>query len=166
VKIKAIIDGTPVWQYREVTAQSGYCSQNSMIVHLGLGNATKVDSLMIQFPGGGDTTLTDVSIDQQLFVKEGSTTGISSVNSFASLKSYPNPAENNFSVELNVVNSETVTLRLMNVAGTVISEKEVAAKSGKNLFQWNSAETDSLSGIYFLEASGKNWKERTKVTLQ
>ena len=166
VRVKATINGKPVWQYREVTAQSGYCSQNSMIVHFGLGNAATVDSLIIKFLGGGNTTLANIPVDQQLFVKEGSTTGIPSVNSVASLQCFPNPAKKNFSIALNVVNSETVTLRLMNVSGVVISEKEVAAKSGENLFQWNSPETDTLSGIYFLEASGKNWKQRTKIAFQ
>jgi hypothetical protein len=42
---------------------------------------------------------------------------------------------------------------------------DVTANAGKNLYQWNGEELDTLSGIYFLEASGKNWKERTKVSL-
>jgi len=165
VKIKATINGNPVWQYREVTAQSGYCSQNSMIVHFGFGNASAVDSVVVQFPSGIDTVLTGISANQQLFVKEGSTTGIPGVNSMASLQCFPNPAGNNFSIMLNDVNSEMVTLRLLNAAGIIIGEKRVAAKPGMNLFQWNSAETDTLSGIYILEASGKNWSEKTSVSL-
>ena len=125
-----------------------------------------MDSLIIQFPGGADTTLTGISIDQQLFVKEGITTGISPITSPASLRCFPNPAKKSFSIELNVVNAEMVTLRLMNVAGITISERKVSVKSGKNLIQWTSDEADTLRGIYFIEASGKNWKEKTKLTMQ
>jgi len=165
VKIKAIINGNPVWQYREVTAQSGYCSQNSMIAHFGLGSTTNVDSLMVQFPGGLDTVITNISADQQLFVKEGTTTGISSLHPYASISCFPNPTENNFTVVLTLVNAEKVQLRLLNLSGIIVSNKEVDAKAGKNLFEWNSNELDTLSGTYFLEASGKNWKERTKMTI-
>ena len=51
VRVKATLGGASVWQMREVTAQSGYTGQN-LRVHFGLGNATVIDSLRIEWPSG------------------------------------------------------------------------------------------------------------------
>jgi enediyne biosynthesis protein E4 len=59
VKIKAMIDGTSVWQIREVSAQSGYCGQNSMTQHFGLKNAGIIDSLVVLWPSA--VILTDLT---------------------------------------------------------------------------------------------------------
>ena len=53
IKIKATIDGNAVWQMRRIEGQSGYCSQNSLNVHFGVGDATLIDSLVVQWPSGG-----------------------------------------------------------------------------------------------------------------
>lgn len=47
IKIKATIDGNSIWQMRRIAGQSGYCSQNSLNVHFGLGDATMIDSLVV-----------------------------------------------------------------------------------------------------------------------
>ena len=52
VKIKATINGTPKWQIREINAQNGFNSMNSLNVHFGLGNATVIDSMIVKWGGG------------------------------------------------------------------------------------------------------------------
>lgn len=52
VRVKANINGKNVWQMREISAQSGYNCQNSLRVHIGLGNAQRIDSLVIEWPSG------------------------------------------------------------------------------------------------------------------
>jgi hypothetical protein len=128
VKIRSIINGNVVWQYREVTTQSGYCSQNSMNVHFGLGNAATADTLIIIFPGGKDTTITNLAPDQQLFVKEGNLTGIESPSAYASIKCFPNPVEDFFTMEINCLRSELVSFRLMSAAGNVSRRKNPFCK--------------------------------------
>ncbi|MGC4022324.1 MAG: ASPIC/UnbV domain-containing protein [Cyclobacteriaceae bacterium] len=49
-KVKIFSQGK--WQMRELSAQSGYNSQNSLIAHFGIGTATTVDSLVVQWPSG------------------------------------------------------------------------------------------------------------------
>lgn len=63
VRAKATINGASVWQMHEVSAQSGggAGSQNSMKVIFGLGDATIVDSLLIEWPSGFTQVLTNVS---------------------------------------------------------------------------------------------------------
>jgi hypothetical protein len=57
-------------QIREVGSQSSYLSQNSLIQHFGVGNATHVDSLEIIWPSGIEQVLTGVSTNQILTVIE------------------------------------------------------------------------------------------------
>ncbi len=64
VKAKATINGNSMWQYREVSGQNSFDSQNSLRVHFGLGDASTIDSLVIKWPLGGTKILTNVSSNQ------------------------------------------------------------------------------------------------------
>jgi hypothetical protein len=71
VRALAVIGGAPVWQLREISAQDGYCSQNSPIVELGLGDAAQVDSLQIRWPSGAVDLYLDIATNQRLTAVEG-----------------------------------------------------------------------------------------------
>lgn len=70
VKIKATIGGTPRWQMREVTSQSGYAGQSQIDPHFGLGDAVVADSIVINWPSGIVTVLENVPADQFLSIVE------------------------------------------------------------------------------------------------
>ncbi len=61
IKAKAVIDGQPVWQLRQVCGQTGFNAQNSFDVELGLGDAAAVESLCIIWPSGTTDTYTNVA---------------------------------------------------------------------------------------------------------
>jgi hypothetical protein len=61
----------PHQQIDEVRSGGGYCSQNDLRVHFGLGKAEKVDVLEIRWPSGQTDTLKDIKANQVIFVKEG-----------------------------------------------------------------------------------------------
>ncbi len=54
---------------REVHAGSSYLSSEDPRVHFGLGNVAKVDELRVRYPGGGETTLTDVGAGRLVTVR-------------------------------------------------------------------------------------------------
>ncbi len=70
VRAKALINGKSVWQLREISASTGYASQNSIRVHFGFGDAMVIDSLIIEWPGSGNQTLTNVKVNQHLIINE------------------------------------------------------------------------------------------------
>ena len=70
VRLRATIDGTPVWQLREISGQTGNHSQNSLNAHFGLGDAPIVDSVKIEWPSGVVDVLTNVDVNQFLVVTE------------------------------------------------------------------------------------------------
>jgi hypothetical protein len=55
---------------REVGAQGPYLSQNTLVQHVGLGEAESVDSLTVQWPSGGRQVLEEVPVDTLLHVEE------------------------------------------------------------------------------------------------
>jgi hypothetical protein len=67
---KAKINSVDVWQMREITSQSGYSGQNSLIAHFGMGDATAVDSLRIEWPAGKKQWFKNISTNQLLEIKE------------------------------------------------------------------------------------------------
>lgn len=75
VRVKATIGGKSVWQMREISSQSGYNCQNSLRAHFGLGDATSIDSLVIEWPLGTKEEFTNVNIDKQVSFQEPVTKG-------------------------------------------------------------------------------------------
>ncbi|HHT9121736.1 MAG TPA: CRTAC1 family protein [Candidatus Wunengus sp. YC63] len=67
-RIKATT-GTTI-QIREVDGGSGFCSQDSLWVHFGLGSNETIDTLEIQWPGGKVQILNNVTADQILSITE------------------------------------------------------------------------------------------------
>ena len=59
-------------QTREVGGGQGMFSQNSLVLHFGLGGHASVDSLVIRWPRGTVQTLIDVAADQRLILTESS----------------------------------------------------------------------------------------------
>jgi PKD repeat protein len=70
VKIKATISGTPVWQYREINGNQGLRGFNDLRVHFGLGDAAIIDSLIIDWPSGGQTRQTEIAVNQLIQISE------------------------------------------------------------------------------------------------
>ena len=68
VRVLATIGGQPVWQMQEVNG--GYQIQNDLRSNFGLGDATNVDRVLIEWPSGNVQELTDVAADQILTVTE------------------------------------------------------------------------------------------------
>ncbi|MEP7029059.1 MAG: CRTAC1 family protein [Candidatus Eisenbacteria bacterium] len=73
VRLLATIAGSPRWQMREVTGQTGYNSQN-LDQHFGLGDAALADSLVVDWPSGRRDTYALVPVDTLLQVVEGAGT--------------------------------------------------------------------------------------------
>jgi enediyne biosynthesis protein E4 len=60
-----------VRQRQDVVSGAVYCSQNDMTLHFGLGAATKIDKLEIQWPDGMLETVDVPAIDRKLSIVQG-----------------------------------------------------------------------------------------------
>jgi len=59
-------------QTAEIYSGGGYLSQNDLRVHFGLGGASTIDSLVVQWPSGQVDTMTNLAVDKFYSVLEGS----------------------------------------------------------------------------------------------
>lgn len=74
VRIKATIGGAPRWQRRDISAGTSYGGHGALEAHLGLGTATILDTLRVEWPSGLVNVQTGVPVDQLMTVLENSTT--------------------------------------------------------------------------------------------
>lgn len=58
------------WQMRQITAQSGYCGQNSLLAHFGLGSMKKVKRLEVWWPSGKKTIIRRQKADRTITLLE------------------------------------------------------------------------------------------------
>ncbi|MEI2723255.1 MAG: CRTAC1 family protein [Verrucomicrobiota bacterium] len=69
VRVNATIGGTNFWQMREISGQ-GLGLDNGLLAHFGLGDATNVTTLRIEWPSGIVQVVTNVTANQFLTVVE------------------------------------------------------------------------------------------------
>jgi len=67
----AFLTAGKIRQRGDVISGAGYCSQNDMVLHFGLGSATKVDNLEIKWASGTHETVPVSKIDKTITIKEG-----------------------------------------------------------------------------------------------
>ncbi|MEL6672784.1 MAG: FG-GAP-like repeat-containing protein [Bacteroidota bacterium] len=62
IRVKATINGQTYWQIREISGQTGggASAQSTLRAYFGLGDATTIDSLIIDWPSGFVQTMTNV----------------------------------------------------------------------------------------------------------
>ena len=62
-------------QRQDVFSGAIFCSQNDLTLHFGLGAATKIDKLEIQWPDGSTETVAVSAVDKLITLTQGSSEG-------------------------------------------------------------------------------------------
>jgi len=70
VRAQASINGQTFWQMREISCENLWAAQNGLLAHFGLGDATNVTTLRIEWPSGIVQELQNVATNQFLTVVE------------------------------------------------------------------------------------------------
>jgi len=171
VKAKATINGVSVWQYREVLAQNSFNSMNMLNVHMGFGNATVIDSLVIIWPKGLQEVYTNVQPNNFYDATEGQGI-VSGVNNgsyenpeeFRLHQNYPNPFNPKTVIGYDLTKGGKISLKIFDILG-----KEI--KTLVNDFQpagnYNvSFDGEGLSsGTYIYRLSAGEFSLTKKMTL-
>lgn len=118
VKILATINGIPTWQMAQISGQTGYCGQNMLPAHFGLGDATIIDSVYIYWPSGYVDITSNLAINQFITIAEG--TYGNAVSSFVKneLKVVPNPADTFINLGVN----ELAEIQIYNLNGQLVKQ--------------------------------------------
>lgn len=155
VRLKANINGNAVWQMREISAQSSYCGQNDMRAHFGLGNATAIDSIKVQWPSGAVQEFDALSINQFITITEGQ--GITSNKNLLAKSSFaifPNPAENQLRIKGQNLQAGN-TIVFTNSKGDTIYRQEIKKTQEEFIFDLKKIGIHQ-SGNYQISIISKN----------
>ena len=94
IRVKAVINGNAVWQMREISAQTSYNGENDLRAHFGLGNASAVDTILVQWLGGSSEMFAAVACGQFITIKQGQgISGIRNDEAENAFMVYPDPAQ-------------------------------------------------------------------------
>lgn len=152
---KAMIAGKPVWQLRHVSTQTGYAGQNSLIVHFGLKDAAKVDSLKIEWPNGTSQNLTNIFPKQQLkIVENGVVTNIETIQKDnLDFTVYPNPitsVDSSLHIKIGRLPSENsgLELQIHNINGQLVFQKTYENANSNNVLHLNKTNLKLEAGIF------------------
>lgn len=161
VRIKAIINGNPVWQVREVSGQSGYCAQN-LDLHFGLGNASVIDSIRVEWPSNITQHFTGVQVNKIFSINE--TTGIIGINKlnenvpkeFNLYQNYPNPFNPSTKIKFEVKSASFVKIEVFDINGRII-EIIVNGELNPGTYEaeWIAGKYSSGAYFYRMETGGK-----------
>ncbi len=175
---KANISGRAVWQVREISAQTGggFGGQNSLNVAFGLGDATLIDSLRIDWPSGLVQVFTRVRADRFLRITEGQPT-LTAVNpspvtvpeTFVLSQNYPNPFNPETVIRFQVPRRAFVTLRVYNLLGEVVRTLAAGDHApGRYTVTWDGRDEAGrpvASGIYLYQLQADGFTQVRKMTL-
>ncbi|MCB9190680.1 MAG: VCBS repeat-containing protein [Flavobacteriales bacterium] len=125
-RVRVVVDG--VSTVAEVDGGSSHASQNSSIVHFGLGTSTMADSVIVTFPSGIEQYLVDVTANQTVTVVEDVAVGIAGYQTeiefsirYASQKAL-----------LKSAISGQVKVQFLDVSGKLIYEGTIEVVKGLN----------------------------------
>ncbi len=155
---RIIINGSWGKQIRDVQSGTGFGNMSTLNTHFGIGQATTISSVVINWPSGTVDTLYDVTPNTTLFVKEGSTLGTSETKQNQELFTiYPNPVEQiiYFQTKKDFVPNKA---KLQDASGRIILQKELT----KNEITVHHLK----AGLYFLTLKDKNGKEHTQKLIK
>lgn len=164
VKVKANIAGQPVWQMREVSAQSGYCGQNDMRVHVGLGDAVQADSVIIKWPSGHVEYQTKLAADQILHIKESMINQVSDPKVQIQFLIYPNPAYSSVTMQMKTAKVyNNVHCEIANDTGLIVYRMDIEHIDDKWEMLLSLSQLGLSQGTYFVRLYNQQIDETRKL---
>lgn len=156
VRCKAVINGSEIWQTRLVSSQTGYCSQNSLVVHFGLDEATTIDSLQIEWPSGSIEHFENLMSNEFYSIVENQSIGTIGLQEEkeAELRVFPNPSSGRFTIQFPTNIVGPFQLRLVDETGREIMTEKIQIDS--KVRQWTYNDRGIPSGTYTLNVRSES----------
>ncbi len=174
VKVKAVINGVPKWQIREVNAQNSFNSMNMLNVHFGIGNASVLDSVIIKWGGGLTQVFTNTVPNKFYKILEGGSLteiiiGINQISSqvpdkFTLHQNYPNPFNPVTKIKFDIPRSSNVKLTVFDVTGKTVATP-VNGYLNAGTFETDFEGANLSSGAYFYRIEAEGFSATKKMML-
>ncbi len=127
--------GTWGKQIRDIRSGSGFSHQSTLNAHFGIGTADHITQAVIKWPSGIVDRVDNPTINQRRLIVEGSTLGVTKINSDA-FKIYPNPAKDILNITMENGQAEIVSAEIYDLQG-----RKVLTSTPKN----NSLNVENLT---------------------
>ncbi|MEM6800203.1 MAG: FG-GAP-like repeat-containing protein [Bacteroidota bacterium] len=157
------------WIHEYGGGTGSYASQHSKVAHFGLGNAERVDSLIIQWPSGKESIFTELEVNQFLQVLEdGSMTEVEPtqdiINEFRFV-AYPVPTSSQLSIRLFLLRERSLRINLYDLLGRKVANIASGVyPKGANEIEW-AAPSGIPAGHYLLRYEDESRMLSQKIIL-
>lgn len=156
-------------QIREIEGISGGLGQSSQIAHFGVGTASVIDTVYVEWPVSGNVDIfTNIAPNQTMHVNESLPSALN--NSGQILKkyklgqNYPNPFNPTTYIPFTLPKSEHVTIELFDINGQKISTIYNGVRpAGKHVIRFHPSHL--ASGVYFYSLKAGSFKAVHKMML-
>ncbi len=149
-RVEVYVNGNKL--IREIDGGSSHESQNSTIAHFGLANATKADSLVVRWMGGGVQTLYEPEGNQLITVDQAVITGLDASPSLPSVTLYPNPVNHYLKMSVGGFRlAEEVHLEVYSFQGQLVDQLKVKREDIEDSTILWKAPHSLRPGIYFMK---------------
>ncbi len=159
VRISTKIDGETVIQTREISTQTGYCSQNSPTVHFGLKKSINVDTVWIEWPSGIKQKLSGITANQFLQITEPMFSSVTDQKNSDQITISPNPAKDlikiHFSSDLNWNHGK---FELIDSKGKIVYSVEKINLGNQEYFELDTQSLQLKQGSYTLKFSSPQYQ--------
>lgn len=157
---QAVIYSSDQQFLRQVEGGSGAeSSQNAMTLHFGLGEVNRIDSLVVNWMGGGVDRYYDLRVNRRWNVVEGEELAVAPVNPgeinlpshFELTNPYPNPFNSSITISFNLNYASSVTIDIFDMGGRkieMLADQDYSV--GNHSLTWNASQLGS--GNYLIQA--------------
>jgi hypothetical protein len=172
IRAHAVVSGTPMWQRRDILSQDVAAGMSSLEVEFGLGDATVVDTLTVDWPSGIAQVFTGVAVDQLLSLVEPAgavsvTPAPASAVAIALRPAEPNPFTAATSLRFQVPRRQRVRVDVLDLRGrrvrTLVDDERDA---GGHAVGWDGrdhAGAEVAAGVYFVRLAGDGMSQTRRV---
>ena len=169
VDVHATIGGAARRLVRVVESRSGRTAQSGLRLHVGLGDASRADSIVVRWPSGVRQVLQSVGADQTLTVTESATTTGSETGPDAAFfvgSPRPNPAHREVVIPVVARTSGLLKVDVLDARGRRVwsNASSIAAGESRDIV-WLSQQTAFAPGVYHIHVRLGDRSVTRRVTL-
>ena len=156
-------------QMRELEGITGGLAQSSQVLHFGVGTASVIDTVYVEWPVSGNIDVfTDVAPNQTMHVNESEPSALSNagqiLRKYKLGQNYPNPFNPTTYIPFTLPKSEHVTIELFDINGQKISTIYNGVRpAGKHVIRFHPS--NLASGVYFYSLKAGSFKAIHKMML-
>jgi hypothetical protein len=160
------------WQIKELVSGSSHMSQNSKVVHFGLGNSTQVDSVLVIWPDGNSQGFGTFPADSIYEIVEDSTLYLSTlpVRGFVpQLAVGPNPSDSEVNILVSLLRPQTMELNVTDLQGKLVYQENLGFMGmGSHRLEWSGRDFNGKrlpQGLYAITLKGTKGAATKRVML-